>query len=63
MPQQQLTIVPVTLLPDSKKSLSSTSTASSFGLCTIKTENTEISFHNGVEERIIQIVMKELRHL
>ena len=62
MPQQQLTIVPVTLLPDNKKTLTSTS-ASTFGLCTIKTANAEVSFHNGVEEHIIQTVMRELRHL
>jgi hypothetical protein len=62
MPQQQLTIVPVTLLPDTKKSLSSTST-STFGHCTIKTAIAEVSFHNGVEEHIIQTVMRELKHI
>lgn len=62
MLQDSLTIVPVTLLPDNKKALSPTS-ASTFGLCTIKTANVEVSFHNGVEERLIQMVMRELRHL
>ena len=60
MPQQNLTIVPVTLHPDSQNSLSLDS-ANTFGLCTIKTATAEISFHNGVEERIIQTVMRELR--
>jgi len=62
MPQQQLTIVPITLLPDTKNSLSSTST-STFGLCTIKTASAEVSFHIGVEEHIIQTVMRELKHI
>jgi len=60
MPQEKLTIVPVTLLPE-YKNISSTSTSSS-GVCTIKAANVEITFHHGVEEHIIQTVMRELKH-
>ncbi|MBL5769323.1 hypothetical protein B5V88_16950 [Heyndrickxia sporothermodurans] len=64
MPEQKLTIVPVTLHSKNKDYYSSTSsTASSNKACTIKTANIEISFNNGVDEHIIQTVMRELRHL
>lgn len=64
MPQQKLTIVPVTLQPDSKSSLPSTSSKDSLtSICTIKINNADIHFYNGVEERIIQTVMRELKHL
>lgn len=58
MPQKPLTIVPVTLHPVNT-SLPTVS-ANPSGLCTIKLANAEISFQNGVEERIIQTIMREL---
>ena len=59
MPQKKLTIVPVTLQPvpnDGQPAESS----KPFGSCTIKLGHAEITFQNGVEERIIQTVIKEL---
>jgi hypothetical protein len=63
MPQQKLTIVPVTLHTKNEH----TPATSPFGLsshptCTIKTATSEISFFNGVEEHIIQTVMRELKN-
>lgn len=50
MPQQKLTIVPVTLHAENKKSLPSTSSKEpSTSICTIKTANVEISFYGGVD--------------
>jgi hypothetical protein len=64
MPDQKLTIVPVTLDTENKVSYSPTSsTTSANNVCTIKTTNVEISFSNGVDEHIIQTVMRELKHL
>ncbi|WP_369903271.1 hypothetical protein [Bacillus manliponensis] len=65
MPQQKLTIVPVTLHSENEKTSVTPSSAgsSSYPACTIKTGNTEISFFNGTDERIIQTVMKELKLL
>jgi hypothetical protein len=64
MPQQKLTIVPVTLHSENKVSYSSpTLTTASKNACTIKTANVEIFFSNGVDEHIIQTVMRELKHL
>lgn len=64
MPKQKLMIVPVTLHDESKKSLPSTSAKEpSSSVCMIKTANAEISFYDGVDERIIQTVMRELKHL
>jgi hypothetical protein len=64
MPQQRLTIVPVTLHSENKVSNTSiSSTTSSNNACTIKTANVEISFSNGVDEHIIQTIMRELKHL
>ena len=64
MPEQKLTIVPVTLHSENKVSYSPTSsTASSNNACTIKTQSIEISFNNGVDQHIIQTVMRELKHL
>ena len=64
MPQQKLTIVPVTLHSENKVSYSSSSlTTAPNNTCTIKTENVEISFSNGVDEHIIQTVMRELKQL
>lgn len=63
MPTNKLTIVPVKLDPltnemssnHSPKYLASPS-------CVIKTATAEISFFNGVDERIIQTIMKELNN-
>ncbi|WP_445486556.1 hypothetical protein [Niallia sp. 03133] len=64
MPLQKLTIVPVTLHSENKVSYNSiSSTSSSNNACTIKTANVEVSFSNGVDEHIIQTVMRELKHL
>ncbi len=64
MPQQILTIVPVTLQTEDKNTSPINSAAlSSKPACMIKTATTEISFFNGVDERIIQTVMRELKHL
>ncbi|MDQ0216820.1 hypothetical protein J2S13_003306 [Oikeobacillus pervagus] len=63
MPQQKLTIVPVTLHTENEKSLLSTSPKEpSPSICMIKTANAEISFYVGIDERIIQTVMRELKH-
>ena len=59
MSKKTLTIVPVTLHPlTNANSSSASANASSF--CTVKLANAEITFQNGVEERIIQTVMREL---
>ncbi|UZD48714.1 hypothetical protein [Peribacillus frigoritolerans] len=64
MPQQKLTIVPVTLHPDSKKSLPFNSSISpSASICMIKAAHAEISFYSDAEEHVIQTIMRELRHL
>lgn len=64
MPQQKLTIVPVTLHSENKVSYTSTSSSTSANnACMIKTATVEISFSNGVDEHIIQTVMRELKHL
>lgn len=64
MPQQKLTIVPVTLHSENKDHVPSISpTTLSNSICMIKTVNAEISFFNGVDERIIQTVRRVLKHL
>ncbi|MBJ8030407.1 hypothetical protein [Bacillus cereus group sp. N21] len=65
MPHKKLTIVPVTLHSENKKTFVTHSPAgpSSYPACTIKTVNTEISFFNSTDEPIIQTVMKELKLL
>lgn len=63
MPQQKLTIVPVTLHTENNNSSSSVpAELSSKPVCMIKTAAAEISFFNGVEEHIIQAIMKELKY-
>lgn len=63
MPKQKSSIVPVTLNPVSKNSLTSTSSVDpSTSIFTIKTANVEISFLEGVNEHVIQTVMWELKH-
>ena len=63
MPQQKLTIVPVTLHPDNKISFSSPDPTTPPIGCTIKAPNLEISLFNGVDEHVIQVVMRELKRL
>lgn len=63
MSTNKLTIVPVKLEPLPTKSAtlhSSHDTAAPS--CIIKTAQTEIFFFNGVDERIIQTIMKELKN-
>lgn len=62
MPTTKLTIVPVTLDPiNHEESLVvDPSQLSSGPSCIIQTAGTQISFFNGVDERIIQTIMKEL---
>ena len=63
MPKQNLTIVPVTLHTENENTIPQKTVGhSSDPTCTIKTENVEISFFNGVDEHIIQTVMKELKN-
>ncbi|MFB9759117.1 hypothetical protein [Ectobacillus funiculus] len=60
---QKLTIVPVTLHPENENiTVTNPAVLSSNPACTIKTANAEISFFNGVDEHIIQTVMRELKH-
>lgn len=57
----KLTIVPVKLDPLLAENSSAHSFQHTAGpSCLIKTATAEISFFNGVDERIIQAVMKEL---
>jgi len=63
MPDQKLTIVPVTLLPENKTNpVSPSSITTTSSICTVKTANAEILFYNGVDEHIILTVMRELKH-
>mgnify|MGYP003456481190 CR=1 FL=1 len=61
MPTNNLTIVPVKLdpLPVETSSFNS-SQYTTEPSCVIKTAAAEILFFNGVDERIIQTIMKEL---
>ncbi|MEE1131590.1 MAG: hypothetical protein UHX00_08240 [Caryophanon sp.] len=56
MPKKSLTIVPVTLQPASD----TPAPQNSSNVCTIKLANAEILLPNGVEERILRIILKEL---
>ena len=62
MPTHNLTIVPVKLdpLPTESATFHSTHDAAAPS-CIIKTAETEIFFFNGVDERIIRTIMKELK--
>ena len=63
MPKEKLTIVPVTLHRKNISKPTSTPTVTgSSSSCTIRTANAEVSFYNGVEEHIIQTIMRELKH-
>jgi hypothetical protein len=64
MSQQKLTIVPVSIQPEEKNSKTSTTLNDpSNSVCTIKIAAAEISFFNGIDEHIIQAVMRELKNL
>ncbi|WP_035722985.1 hypothetical protein [Gracilibacillus boraciitolerans] len=65
MSHQKLTIVPpVSIHPEGKNTITSTTSEDpSNSICTIKIAATEISFFNGIEEHIIQSVMRELKNL
>ncbi|MFX3627987.1 MAG: hypothetical protein ACE3JR_01260 [Ectobacillus sp.] len=60
MPQQKLTVVPVTLHSENEKTSITPPSAghSPYPACTIKAGNVEISFFNGTDERIIQVENK-----
>jgi len=60
MPTNKLTIVPVTLDPIHNTTSIQSPQQQSGPSCVIKTATAEISFFNGVDERIIQTIMKEL---
>ncbi|MEK4494874.1 hypothetical protein [Ureibacillus sp. FSL W8-0352] len=64
MSKNKLTIVPVKLnpLPTEATSFHSPHDAAKPG-CVIKTALAEISFFNGVDEHIIQTIMRELKNL
>ncbi|WOV86992.1 hypothetical protein QWT69_14105 [Sporosarcina oncorhynchi] len=63
MPTNKLTIVPVTLNPIKDESSSINSPQFLPGpSCVIKTAGAEISFFNGVDEKIILTIMKGLRN-
>lgn len=63
MQTNKLTIVPVALDPISDESPSITSLQNpSSASCIIKIANAEFFFFNGVDERIIETVMKELNY-
>ncbi|RFA32195.1 hypothetical protein CAI16_08460 [Virgibacillus dokdonensis] len=64
MPEQKLTIVPVTLHSKNENSTASYPEGPSFySTCTIKMGKVDISFSNGVDEHIIQTIMRELKNL
>lgn len=61
MPTNKLTIVPVKLDPFPVETSSfHSSQYTTEPSCVIKTATAEISLFNGVDERIIQTIMKEL---
>jgi hypothetical protein len=62
MPQQKLTIVPVKIHTENQNtSTPKPVVVSSNTAFTIKAGNAEISFFNGVDEHIIQTVIRELK--
>jgi hypothetical protein len=62
MPQQKLTIVPVSLHTENENtSATNPAVVPPDPACKIKIGNAEISFYNGVDEHIIQAVIKELK--
>ena len=64
MPQKKLMIVPVSLQSENRElDLPKSPSILSNSICVIKTASAEISFFTGIDERIIQTVMRELKHL
>ncbi|EIT87442.1 hypothetical protein A374_00180 [Fictibacillus macauensis ZFHKF-1] len=64
MSNQKLTIVPVTLHPEMETTQSPLSlTTPSTSICSIQTAHATISFYSGINESIIQTVMRELKNL
>lgn len=67
MPKKKLTIVLVTFHHENQNTFSTApelpALPSTNPTCTIRTCNTEIYFFNGVDEHIIQAVMRELKQL
>lgn len=62
MPKQKLTIVPVTLHRENNNASAEVPADLSPKLAfTIKTAAAEISFFDGVEEHVIQTVLRELK--
>lgn len=65
MPNEELIIVPVRLHPEKKEStleLPLESPAAPVPVCMMKSGNLELSFFKGVDEHIIQTVIRELRN-
>lgn len=63
MSHEELIIVPVTLHPVKKESTLATPLDSpAVPVCTMKSGNLELSFFNGVDEHIIQTVIRELKN-
>lgn len=61
MPANKLTIIPVTLDPiTDKTSFQNLQQSPLDPSCIIKTANAEISLFNGVNDHIVQAIMKEL---
>ena len=65
MPHEELIMAPVTLHPEKKEStlaLPLESPAVSTPVCTMKSVSLAISFFNGVDEHIIQTVIRDLKN-
>lgn len=62
MPTNKLKIVPVILDPIHHTTSVQSPQQQSDPSCVIKTATVEIAFFNGVDERIIQTIMKELNN-
>jgi hypothetical protein len=63
MPTTKLTIVPVTLDPiQDNLTFAVPQSQSHSPNCMIKAAGVEISFFNGVDDRIIQVIMRELNN-
>lgn len=63
MSHEELIIVPVTLYPEKEEpTLVTPPESSAAPVCTMKSGNLELSFFNGVDEHIIQTVIRELKN-
>lgn len=63
MPHEELIIVPVTLHPEKEESTPATPPVSSATpVFTMKSGSLELSFFSGVDEHIIQTVIRELKN-